>query len=64
MAYDLGGTIEKSVVIIWMSGASINVVESVKDRLGTERLRNIKRSSTAFLLDLLHILERVDKKGE
>ena len=54
IAGPLGGT----------SVATPNGVQSVKYQLGTERLRNIKRSSTAVLLDLLHILERVDKKGE
>jgi len=59
-----GGTIDNPVGTIWTSVATPNGVQSVKYQLGTERVRNIKRSSTAVLLDLLHILERVDKKGE
>ena len=64
IAGPLGGTIDNPVGTIWTSVATPNGVQSVKYQLGTERLRNIKRSSTAVLLDLLHILERVDKKGE
>jgi nicotinamide-nucleotide amidase len=59
-----GGSIDNPVGTIWTSVATPNGVQSVKYQLGTERVRNIKRSSTAVLLDLLHILERVDKKGE
>jgi nicotinamide-nucleotide amidase len=64
IAGPLGGTIDNPVGTIWTSVATPNGVQSVKHQLGTERVRNIKRSSTAVLLDLLHILERVDKKGE
>ena len=64
IAGPLGGTIDNPVGTIWTSVATPNGVQSVKYQLGTERVRNIKRSSTAVLLDLLHILERVDKKGE
>ena len=59
-----GGTVDNPVGTIWTSVATPNGVQSVKYQLGTERVRNIKRSSTAVLLDLLHILEREDKKGE
>ena len=64
IAGPLGGTIDNPVGTIWTSVATPIGVQSVKYQLGTERVRNIKRSSTAVLLDLLHILERVDKKGE
>ena len=50
-----GGTIDNPVGTIWTSVATPNGVQSVKYQLGTERVRNIKRSSTAVLLDLLHI---------
>lgn len=64
IAGPLGGSIDNPVGTIWTSVATPIGVQSVKYQLGTERVRNIKRSSTAVLLDLLHILERVDKKGE
>lgn len=59
-----GGTETVPVGTIWAAIASPNGVHSVKYQLGTERLWNIKRSSSAILLDLLHILERTDKKVE
>jgi nicotinamide-nucleotide amidase len=59
-----GGTETVPVGTIWAAVASPNGVHSVKYQLGTERLWNIKRSSSAILLDLLHILERTDKKVE
>ena len=59
-----GGTEETPVGTIWTAVASPNGVQAVKYQMGTERLWNIKRSSSAVLLDLLHILERNDKKVE
>ena len=59
-----GGNETVPVGTIWAAIASPNGVHSVKYQLGTERLWNIKRSSSAILLDLLHILERTDKKVE
>lgn len=59
-----GGTKEKPVGTVWTAIAGPNGVQSVKRQMGTERLWNIKRSASASLLDLLHVLESSDKKVE
>ena len=59
-----GGTKEKPVGTVWTAIVGPNGVQSVKRQMGTERLWNIKRSASASLLDLLHVLESSDKKVE
>tara|TARA_B110000902_G_scaffold25123_1_gene27570 strand:+ start:1596 stop:2855 length:1260 start_codon:yes stop_codon:yes gene_type:complete len=59
-----GGTKEKPVGTVWTAIAGPNGVQSVKRQMGAERLWNIKRSASASLLDLLHVLESSDKKVE
>ena len=59
-----GGTKDKPVGTVWTAIAGPNGVQSVKRQMGTERLWNIKRSASASLLDLLHVLESSDKKVE
>ena len=59
-----GGTKEKAVGTVWTAIAGPNGVQSVKRQMGAERLWNIKRSASASLLDLLHVLESSDKKVE
>jgi nicotinamide-nucleotide amidase len=59
-----GGTKEKPVGTVWTAIAGPNGVQTVKHQMGTERLWNIKRSASASLLDLLHVLESSDKKVE
>jgi nicotinamide-nucleotide amidase len=57
-----GSSEEKPVGTVWTAIATPNGVQSVKYQMGTERLWNIKRTASATLLDLLHILESSDKK--
>ncbi len=59
-----GGSKEKPVGTVWAAIAGPNGVQSVKYQMGTERLWNIKRSASAVLLDLLHVLDLSDKKTE
>jgi nicotinamide-nucleotide amidase len=57
-----GGTPEKPVGTVWTAIATPFGVKAVLHQMGTERLWNIKRSASAVLLDLLHVLESDDKK--
>ena len=57
-----GGTPEKPVGTVWTAIATPFGVKAVLHQMGTERLWNIKRSASALLLDLLHVLESDDKK--
>jgi len=57
-----GGSEEKPVGTVWTAIATPNGVQSVKYKMGTERLWNIRRSASTVLLDLLHILEYNDNK--
>ena len=59
-----GGSIEKPIGTVWTAVATPNGIQSIKHQMGTERLWNIKRSASATLLDLLHVLESSDKKVE
>jgi len=59
-----GGSIEKPIGTVWTAVATPNGIQSIKHKMGTERLWNIKRSASATLLDLLHVLESSDKKVE
>ena len=59
-----GGSIEKPIGTVWTALATPNGIQSIKHQMGTERLWNIKRSASATLLDLLHVLESSDKKVE
>jgi len=59
-----GGTKEKPVGTVWVAIVGPNGVQSIKYQMGTERLWNIKRSASAVLLDLLHVLDLSDKKVE
>lgn len=57
-----GGSEEKPVGTVWTAIATPNGVQSVKYKMGTDRLWNIRRSASTVLLDLLHILEYNDNK--
>ena len=59
-----GGSLEKPIGTVWTALATPNGIQSIKHQMGTERLWNIKRSASATLLDLLHVLESSDKKVE
>ena len=59
-----GGSTEKPVGTVWTAIAGPNGVRAIKYQFGTERLWNVRRSSSSILLDFLHELESTDKKIE
>ena len=59
-----GGSTQKPVGTVWTAIAGPNGVRAIKYQFGTERLWNVRRSSSSILLDFLHELESTDKKIE